>query len=113
MSFLEDFSQSFDFTAYTWVFYAAVGIAVAFILIAITFMAGRSRNLTALHGLAFGAIAMGAALAAQYYLGLMDWIYIGLMGYDIGALMFVIGLFAMIGVMAWNFIQSNGDTLVR
>jgi len=95
------------------VYYGAMGVAVAFFLMTILWVAGRSRKVTFLHGLVFGAVAAGAAVIAQHFTALMDWIYIGMMGYDYGATLFVIGMAAMITVMIYNFLMSDGDTLVE
>jgi len=96
------------------VYYLAIGAGIAFFLLAILFVAPAGKNkLTIWHGVAFGAVAVFIAVCAQNYLQLFDWIFAGLMFYDIGAALFAYGMMAMLGVMIYNFVVTKGKHLVQ
>jgi hypothetical protein len=71
------------------------------------------KNVSVWHGLAFTAAAFFVATIVTNYVGLADWIFLGISGYSLGALLFVLGMGAMISVMVYNYIMSEGETLVR
>jgi len=93
--------------------YLASGIGIAFVIVALLFVLGRSRKFTIWHGLMIGLIGAGISLVLQGYLGLINWILLGMMFVDLGASVFFIGMLFMIVVMLWNFVRSSGKTLVR
>jgi hypothetical protein len=64
-------------------------------------------------GFGLSVAACGVAIIAQNYLGLIDWIILGITGVSISASLFVTGMVVFVCVMFWNLIATGGRQLVR
>jgi|GEM_PF-2914998 len=94
-------------------YYVAIGIVVSFFLFAGLFTVINRKGISLMHVLAFGLVAILVAVIVQNYLALVDWIYIGIMGYDLGASLFVFGMISTLFVMGYNLITTSGKTMVQ
>ena len=97
----------------SWIYFAAIGVTLAFFLFAMLFLVNKKKDLTILHAVVFGVIAACIALTAQNYLSLFDWVFIGLSGYDLGASLFVAGMLMMVAVMIYNYATTGGKKMVQ
>lgn len=91
----------------------AMCLVVGIVALAILMFVGSKRQIGFWGGFGLSAAACGVAIAAQHYTGLLDWIVLGYTGASTAASLFVIGMVAMIAVMAWNAFRTSGKTLVR
>ena len=94
-------------------------IVVAFILgttffCSVLFMLlGLLKERTLVHFLAFAFLGILIGVAVNGLVNLYDWIELGLRFTDWGASTLVFGMVLVNVVMAWNFIATDGETLVR
>ena len=100
-------------TTVSWMFYLSAGLGIAMVIMVMLFLAGNFKKWTVWHGVGVGVAGAFVALALHNYIGLFDWIMLGLMFSDVGATMFLVGFVAVIVVMISNLIATNGKTLFR
>ena len=91
----------------------AMCLVVGAVALAIMMFIGSKRQIGFWGGFGLSAASCGVAIAAQHYTGLLDWIILGATGVSTAASLFVLGMCAMIVIMVWNFIRTNGKHLVR
>ena len=92
----------------------AIGLVSAFGFLVIWYLLSRGNmKLTFWHFGFMGVSGFLIGTALQAYGRVWEWISAGLHFDNIGASLFTIGLIAMIGVLLWNMIATNGRTLVR
>lgn len=86
--------------------------AVFLLTFAVQFLIN-SKNLTIWHGLALGAGSFFLITMINNHTDLVRWVDLGVNGLSLPAFLFVIGMLAMTAVMAYNFITTRGERLVR
>ena len=92
---------------------AGFALSAVFVALLALMFVGKRRDMTIWHGIALASGAFFVATIITNKTNLADWLALGLGGYSTGAMIFVAGMIAMIGVMVYNMIATKGRNLVR
>lgn len=92
---------------------AGFALSAVFIALLALMFIGKRRDFSIWHGLALAGGAFFTATIMTNKTNLADWLALGIGGYSTGAMIFVAGMIAMIGVMLYNFFMTKGRTIVR
>jgi len=94
------------------IFYAAIGLVVAAMMIIGVYILGSIKG-RFLAGLALGSMVVMLVMIMQYYTNLFTVIYLGLVGADLGAMLFVIGMGLFLMVVIYNLVVTGGKKAIR
>ena len=104
--------ESLDLSSLTMVLGTCLVIGMSALVI-LLFLGDGRQKIGFWGGFGLSVAACGVAIVAQNYIGLIDWIMLGITGVSMPAMIFVTGMVVFVCVMFWNLIATGGRQLVR